>query len=188
MDAPQPSAPKGFAGLAALGVDVGAVLGPPDAPPPQPEATTTATATAPPRPGAKPYQGKQSALGGRKRFTRGAIIGGVFLALIVGAAVIGVVTEGGTSETMPSVGRGNTLSRAEIRYCLAEEIRLQGAQSALSRDAKRNDIPRFNQMVDDYNSRCASYRYRSGTLESARRDIEPARDQLRAAGAARFAP
>ncbi|MCP5235363.1 MAG: peptidoglycan-binding protein [Zoogloeaceae bacterium] len=43
-------------------------------------------------------------------------------------------------------------------------------------------------MVSDYNSRCGSFRYRSGALESARRDVEPHRDQLLAEGASRFLP
>ncbi|MBM4125692.1 MAG: peptidoglycan-binding protein, partial [Nitrospira sp.] len=42
-------------------------------------------------------------------------------------------------------------------------------------------------MVADYNSRCGSFRYRSGALESARRDVEPYRSQLQAEGRGRFA-
>jgi hypothetical protein len=41
-------------------------------------------------------------------------------------------------------------------------------------------------MVDDYNGRCSRFRYRSGDLESARSDIEPSRERLRADGAGRF--
>src|SRR3546814_16602388 len=46
---------------------------------------------------------------------------------------------------------------------------------------------RFNAMVADYNSRCGRFRYRSGALERARRDVEPYRGQLQAEGRSRFA-
>lgn len=178
----------GFAGLASLGVDIGDALGPAAAAP-EPQAATPAadTAAAPPRQGGRPYQGSQSKVGGAgKLLTRGTLtLVAIVVAGIAAAAVIGVVTEDKTTETMPPVGTNQTLSRAEIRYCIAEEIRLQGAQGAIDR-RKGDDIRRFNAMVDDYNSRCSSFRYRSGMLETARRDVEPNRDRLRADGAARL--
>lgn len=90
------------------------------------------------------------------------------------------------AESQPPVGQDTVLSTAQIRYCLAEDIRMDGAKSALNNyiDA---DVDRFNAMVADYNSRCGSYRYRRGALESARGDIEPYRSQLQAEGRSRFA-
>ncbi|WP_204374364.1 hypothetical protein, partial [Stenotrophomonas maltophilia] len=41
-----------------------------------------------------------------------------------------------------------------------------------------SEVDQFNTMVTDYNSRCGSFRYRSGSLESARRDVEQYRSQL----------
>ena len=89
-------------------------------------------------------------------------------------------------ESMPPVGQDLVFSTSQIRYCLAEDIRMDSAKSALNNyiDA---DVDRFNAMVADYNSRCGSFRYRRGALESARGDIEPYRSQLQAEGRSRFA-
>ena len=63
---------------------------------------------------------------------------------------------------------------------------MEGAKAALN-NYSDSDVDRFNAMVADYNSRCGSFRYRSGALESARRDVEPYRSQLQAEGRSRFA-
>ena len=89
-------------------------------------------------------------------------------------------------ETKPPVGQDLVFSTAQIRYCLAEDIRMDGAKSAVN-NYSDSDVDRFNAMVADYNSRCGSFRYRRGALESARRDIEPYRSQLQAEGRGRFA-
>jgi hypothetical protein len=89
-------------------------------------------------------------------------------------------------ESMPPVGRDLVLSTAQISYCLAEDIRMEGAKSALNNYID-SDVDRFNAMVADYNSRCGSFRYRSGALEGARREIEPYRSQLQTEGSDRFA-
>lgn len=89
------------------------------------------------------------------------------------------------TEQKPSVGRNNVLTIAQIRYCLAEEIRLDAAESTIS-GYNHSDVDRFNGYIGDYNSRCSAYRYRQGTLERARREIEPYRGQLEAEGRNRF--
>ena len=89
-------------------------------------------------------------------------------------------------ESMPPVGQDLVFSAAQIRYCLAENIRMEGAKSAFNNYID-SDVDRFNAMVADYNSRCGSFRYRNGALESARRDVEPYRSQLQAEGRSRFA-
>jgi hypothetical protein len=89
-------------------------------------------------------------------------------------------------ESTPPVGQNQVLSMAQIRYCLAENIRIDGAESAINNYIK-SDVDRFNAMVADYNSRCGKFRYRSGTLESARRDIEPYRSQFQSEGRSKFA-
>lgn len=90
------------------------------------------------------------------------------------------------AESQPPVGQDTVLSTAQIRYCLAEDIRMDGAKAAVNNYID-TDVDRFNAMVADYNSRCGSYRYRRGALESARSDIEPYRSQLQAEGRNRFA-
>ncbi len=89
-------------------------------------------------------------------------------------------------ESKPPVGQDLVFSTDQIRYCLAENIRMEGANAALN-NYRDSDVDRFNAMVADYNSRCGSFRYRSGALESARRDVEPYRSQLQAEGRNRFA-
>nr|WP_239482281.1 peptidoglycan-binding protein [Pseudomonas insulae] len=89
------------------------------------------------------------------------------------------------TEDKPSVGRNNVLATAQIRYCLAEKIRLDAAKSVIN-NYVGSDVDLFNAHVNDYNSRCGEFRYRQNTLESARRDIEPYRSQLQAEGRSRF--
>jgi peptidoglycan hydrolase-like protein with peptidoglycan-binding domain len=79
---------------------------------------------------------------------------------------------------------------AQIRYCLAEDIRIEGAKAALN-NYSDSDVDRFNAMVADYNSRCSSFKYQTNNrgrndLNSAQRDIEPYRSQLQAEGRSRF--
>lgn len=80
-------------------------------------------------------------------------------------------------ESMPPVGQDLVFSTAQIRYCLAEDIRIEGARSALNNYID-SDVDRFNTKVADFNIRCGNFRYRSGALESARQDIEPYRLEL----------
>lgn len=90
------------------------------------------------------------------------------------------------TEEMPPVGRDHVLGAAQIRYCLAEDIRMEAAKGSLN-NYSDSDVDRFNAMVADYNSRCGAFRYRSGALESARSDIEPFRFELADEGRSYFA-
>ena len=85
----------------------------------------------------------------------------------------------------PSIGRNNVLSTDEIRYCLAEKIRLDAAETVLN-TYREPDVDRFNRYINDYNSRCGEYRYRPGSFDRARRDVEPYRSQLQSEGRSRF--
>ena len=89
------------------------------------------------------------------------------------------------SEQTPPVGQGHSLSIPQIRYCLAEDIRLDGARGTVN-NYNDSHVDQFNAMVADYNSRCGQYRYRPGSLESARRDVEPYRSELQSDGRNRF--
>ncbi|RDH87947.1 MAG: hypothetical protein DIZ78_03730 [endosymbiont of Escarpia spicata] len=40
------------------------------------------------------------------------------------------------------------------------------------------EVGKFNRIVDDYNSRCGSYRYRQGSQSRAERDVKPYRSQI----------
>ena len=89
------------------------------------------------------------------------------------------------SEEKPPVGTSLNLGSAQIRYCLAEDIRIKGAEGGLNNRIE-SDVDRFNAIVTDYNSRCGHFRYRSGALESAKSEIERYRAVLESEGQARF--
>ena len=89
------------------------------------------------------------------------------------------------SEELPPVGTNNVLSSAQLRYCLAEDIRLESAKAAVNNFIDSH-VDRFNGMVSNYNSRCGQFRYRKGALESARSEVERYRADLQAEGRGRF--
>lgn len=74
-----------------------------------------------------------------------------------------------TTETRPPVGQGLALSKAQVRYCVFQGARLKAMRSMTSTNYQ---ISRFNALIDDYNSRCSSYRYTSGVLSSVRREAQ----------------
>lgn len=89
------------------------------------------------------------------------------------------------AEEKPPVGTNLKFEIAQIRYCLAEDIRIEGARGALNNEIE-SDVDRFNAMVNDYNSRCSKFRYRRGVLESARSEVERYRAVLESEGRSRF--
>jgi hypothetical protein len=70
-------------------------------------------------------------------------------------------------QTKPPIGSGRTMSTDEIRYCVFESARIDFMKPLATDNAR---IETFNRYVEDYNSRCSSFRYRSGTLEAIRRE------------------
>lgn len=86
------------------------------------------------------------------------------------------------AESRPAGGAGNILSQGELRYCLTEKIRLE-AMNDLVQDGTSNQIRRFNEQVDDYNSRCVRYRYREADMSSVRSAVD--RDRAAIQGTAR---
>lgn len=91
------------------------------------------------------------------------------------------------SEEQPQVGTDLVLGVSEIRYCLAEGIRMEGAK-AIADAYNGAEVDKFNSIVHDYNSRCGSFRYRAGDLEQAKGDIEPFRSEYLAEGKSRLRP
>jgi hypothetical protein len=88
-------------------------------------------------------------------------------------------------EQVPPVGTENVLNEAQILYCLAEDIRLKGADPALDSHSK-SEVERYNSMVADFNSRCVRFRYKIGTLKPVEDYVESRKEALLAEGAARF--
>ncbi|MEM9601963.1 MAG: hypothetical protein AAGA11_03815 [Pseudomonadota bacterium] len=85
-----------------------------------------------------------------------------------------------TTLVKPPVGEGLLLSRAEIRYCLAEALRLRAARTQV--DATALDVGRLNASVTDLNARCGSYQYQGDDLALATADVQLRSDEISAAG------
>ena len=77
----------------------------------------------------------------------------------------------------PPVGEGRVLSRAQIRWCQEQKIRLDAMETKIDTSSETS-VNIFNMQVNDYNSRCGHFRYRVGDLESAKRDVEKRRTEI----------
>lgn len=89
-------------------------------------------------------------------------------------AVASTVTS--TTE-MPPVGSGLILNSAQIRYCLVEDVKLGSLKSIVNRYSS-DEIDDYNALVSDHNSRCGHFRYRSGTLQGIRSEVEAQRSYI----------
>jgi hypothetical protein len=74
-------------------------------------------------------------------------------------------------------GKGLVLNGPQIRYCLSEKIRIESWEGQVS-DKSAMAVSAFNAAVEFYNSRCSSYRYRTGTIESIKAQVEANRALL----------
>ncbi|WP_426078669.1 hypothetical protein [Janthinobacterium sp. PSPC3-1] len=85
-----------------------------------------------------------------------------------------------SDERMPPVGRNNVLSIPEIRWCKREKIRIDAIEDVMN-PAVELEVGAFNAKVDDYNSRCAEFRYRRGQVEQVDRELAAQRESITAA-------
>jgi len=69
----------------------------------------------------------------------------------------------------PPKGTNNILSIPQIRWCIRGGIRIEAMRGIF---VSNSGIDRFNEIVDDYNSRCGRYRYRQGNRALAQRQVE----------------
>jgi hypothetical protein len=92
-------------------------------------------------------------------------------------------TSAAASEDKPPSVEGTVLSSAQLRYCLAQGVRIDGANKATNA-ASQIDIDRFNALVADYNARCPKARYRESIMSTVKADVEARRTQLEREGAA----
>lgn len=90
-------------------------------------------------------------------------------------------TEPGHQEMVkPPVGTNQVLSRANIRFCLYTKERLDTLHSTLPAQIENPNVLReFNALVDDYNSRCSSYRYYENDMTAVEREVENRQSELR---------
>jgi len=84
-------------------------------------------------------------------------------------------------EEMPPIGTGLTLTSDQIRYCLSEKIRIEGWETNVNTYSDVS-VNTFNNAVENFNMRCASYRYKKYAMESVSSQVEARRAELYAEG------
>lgn len=91
------------------------------------------------------------------------------------------------TETRPASGAGElTFSRAELRWCMFNDIRIEAARGDMP-GAKQGQIQAFNAAVAEWNAACRRYRYSRSDGNAVQRQAEARRGALEAEGKARFA-
>jgi len=88
-----------------------------------------------------------------------------------------ITAPGLISEVKPPPGTDLWLSSSQILYCLAQQIRLDAMEPMVDTTSAAQ-LSGFNALVDDYNLRCLSYRYRNTDMEAARMRVELFRPSL----------
>ncbi|GAB5426657.1 MAG: hypothetical protein Devi2KO_01160 [Devosia indica] len=73
-------------------------------------------------------------------------------------------------EVMPAAYSAATFSRGNLRYCKFQNARLDAIDQMMINESNRM-IDRFNEAVDDYNSRCASYEYYVDDMTAVQREL-----------------
>lgn len=86
------------------------------------------------------------------------------------------------TEEKPPFGTNRTFNTGNIRYCLFQNERLDAMQAPLASETNSGVISSFNREVDDYNSRCASFRYYEDDLARVQREVLLKRAELTAQG------
>jgi hypothetical protein len=92
----------------------------------------------------------------------------------------------GVSEVKPPPGTDLALSVAQIRYCVAQKVRLDIMEPIVDL-ASSAQVRGFNGLVDDYNLRCLSYRYRRTVMDLVQSDVQALRPALEAQARAQVA-
>ena len=102
----------------------------------------------------------------------------LFLSAIVSSAA---AAQEQAKEIVPPVGEDHIITLPEIRYCLYQDTRVDGARSAID-NTSRLEIDAFNALVEDWNARCSSYRYSPSDQATAEADRVGALLQLKREG------
>jgi len=79
-----------------------------------------------------------------------------------------------TKEIMPPVGSGLSLTRANVRYCQFMHQRIEIARGLIANDSSDD----FNRAVDDFNSRCSSFRYIPDDLTAVQAEVAVRQSQF----------
>ncbi len=89
-------------------------------------------------------------------------------------------------EERPELG-GGVLNDNQIRYCLAQKIRIAGWKSTVD-SYDQGSVDAFNLAINDYNLRCSSFQYRSGALERVQTEVNSRLVALTADGSSHLGP
>lgn len=87
----------------------------------------------------------------------------------------------GSLEIKPDPDPGQSLSIQSLRYCLRQKERLNAAEAAVS-NTNSSEIDGFNAAVEDFNSRCGSFRYLPSDMAVVNREIASDGETLRSEG------
>lgn len=88
------------------------------------------------------------------------------------------VPVGSQTETPPAPYQDyRTVSVSELRYCIRQEARLE---SLRYEQMSNPQIDRFNSAIEDYNSRCGSFRYRDSDMDAVKREMANDQTDFRA--------
>ena len=82
------------------------------------------------------------------------------------------------SEEIPPVGTGLVLNHGQILYCLSEKVRLDGIEGNINKSADNDTCNVHNARIADYNSRCSSFRYPEGMLQTVQSQVDVNRNTL----------
>ena len=85
----------------------------------------------------------------------------------------------------PSKFGTSSLNMSEIRYCLAEKIRLDAVENNV-KNYFQEDIDQYNVFVDDYNNRCKNRKYYTSDFTKAKKDVDTREYIIKQDGLARF--
>jgi hypothetical protein len=91
------------------------------------------------------------------------------------------------AEEIPPVAQGALLQEPQVRYCLSQGIRIQGAAKAVN-TASPLEASRFLALADHYNPRCGNYRFASGVTNAVKDEVEIRRATLEREGAELIRP
>lgn len=109
--------------------------------------------------------------------------GTLFLAL---ALTFAACSEDFTETKPPAHDGTRSLTQAELRWCMFNDIRIEAARPDM-RGAKQGQLQAFNTAVTEWNTGCRRYRYSRSDRDSVQRQVDARRAQLESEGKAQFA-
>ena len=110
----------------------------------------------------------------------------VCVALVVLSVIGALSTDPAAAEAETEPGTDRTLSRSELRWCLFENIRIEGERDELNQH-EQWEVDRYNGTVHAFNEHCRNKQYRERDHQTVESELTLERRQaLKQAGAARL--